>query len=170
MFRNDLTAERLREVLNYTPDTGIFTRKIKTSTKTCIGEIAGCITSRGYWVIIIDKTPYLAHRLAWLHQYGVWPKEGIDHANGIKTDNRIVNLREATQAENVQNTKAKKEGGQYALGTSYRKHTGRWDAVIGVNWKQKYLGNFATQEEAHQAYAAAKLKYHTFSPVAYSQQ
>lgn len=170
MAKTDLTAERLRELLSYDPETGVFCWKTRFSRSDLLGKIAGTETARGYWIISIDGDRYLAHRLVWLYVYGVWPVDQLDHTNGIKTDNRVVNLRESTQAENMQNKRSKKGDGKLNLGAHYVKERGKWVAAITVNRVQKYLGIFKTQEEAHAAYAAAKLKYHKFSPVAYSQQ
>lgn len=169
MFRNDLTAKYLRELLHYDPETGIFVWKIKPANCVQAGAVAGSMITDGYLGISIKRVKYAAHRLAWLYVHGEWPKDQLDHVNGVRDDNRIVNLRESTQAENMQNAKAKRAG-KFSLGTTYNKGTKKWQATIRANSCTKYLGLFDTQEEAHQAYAAAKLTVHTFSPVAYSQK
>lgn len=170
MLRKDLTAERLREVLNYNPDTGVFSWRIVPHNRFRVGDIAGTKHAQGYRIIAVSRVYFMEHRLVWLWVHGVWPKEGIDHINGVRDDNRIANLREATKAENSQNRKAKTGGGEFGLGTTYNKSAKKWQATIGIGRRREHLGSFATQEEAHAAYAAAKLVTHTFSPVAYSQQ
>lgn len=165
-----LTAERLRELLHYDPETGVFTWKVRTTNYTFVGEVAGCKHNKGYWRISVDKVPYLAHRLAWLYTHGAWPELEIDHVNCIRDDNRIENLRSATRDENMQNIG---DGGfrpKYARGTYYIKSRRKWSAHISVNKKMLYLGYFDTQEQAHQAHAAAKLTLHSFNPVIHSQQ
>ena len=170
MAKTELTAERLRELLLYDPETGVFTWKVRPCQSLQINSLAGYKEPQGYWVICINGAYYKAHRLAWLYLHEAWPEDCIDHINGIRDDNRCVNLREATKFENQQNTKSKRGNGRFGLGTSYRKDVGKWSSEIRFSGHRKYLGLFDTQEEAHQAYAAAKLKHHTFSPVAYSQQ
>lgn len=163
MFRNDLTAEYLREILHYEPDTGLFRWKTRTTRKDLEGKVAGSKVTDDYHGITIDGVKYAAHRLAWLYVHGQYPKDQLDHANGIRNDNRISNLRESTQSENMQNARHKRSG-QFALGTTYRKNVKKWAASIKINGDKKNLGCFDTQEEAHQVYVAAKLKYHTFNP------
>src|ERR1700738_4035243 len=102
-YNNDLTAEHLRELLNYDPDTGEFRRRASRGGEAA-GTLAGCPRRPGgYRIICVDRVIFLAHRLAWLHSYGVWPTKDIDHIDGDKTNNRIANLREATPAQNVMN-------------------------------------------------------------------
>lgn len=164
MFRNDLTAEYLRKLLHYNPETGIFVWKIKPANCVQPGAIAGSIVTDGYLGISIKRVKYAAHRLAWLYVHGEWPKDQLDHINGVRKDNRISNLRESTQAENMQNARHKRNG-QFSLGTSYHKAVKKWTATIKIKGDKKHLGCFSTQEEAHKAYVAAKLEYHTFNPV-----
>lgn len=170
MTKTELTAERLREVLNYDPETGVFTWLIRSANCIQIGDVAGGAVTSGHLMIRVDGVRYSAHRLAWLYVYGYWPTEQTDHVNGIRNDNRIANLREATRYENSQNRGITKGRGPFSMGTSYRKDLQKWSSHIRVNKKLKSLGHYATQEEAHMAYVAAKLEYHTFCPVAYNQQ
>ena len=103
--KQELTAERLREVLAYDPDTGVFTWKARTSpfSRVNVGDVAGNLRRDGYIEICVDGRKHQSHRLAWLYVYGEWPADQIDHINGIRTDNRIANLREANNAENHHN-------------------------------------------------------------------
>ena len=171
MAKADLTAERLRELLHYNPETGVFTRRLCPNKPYLIGEIAGGTNARGYRMIRVENGRYSAHRLAWLYIHGKWPKDLIDHVNGVVDDNRINNLREATNHENQQNRKTTAGRGPFSLGTRYREDLKKkWLARIRVNGHLKILGYFDTQEEAHQAYVVAKSKYHTFNPVISNQQ
>lgn len=101
----ELTVERLREVLDYSPESGQFIWLISSSPNCKPGQVAGTTTARGYRQIRVDGTTYLAHRLAWLHATGAWPQEHIDHINGITADNRLVNLRDVSRFVNAQNAK-----------------------------------------------------------------
>jgi len=100
-----ITQQELKELLHYNPETGIFTRKTKVNRNKVIGSIAGTTDFHGYVAIAIDGKKYKAHRLAWLYMYGKFPDNCIDHINNITTDNRIVNLRDATLSQNQCNKK-----------------------------------------------------------------
>jgi hypothetical protein len=161
---NNIDSTYLREVLEYNPQTGIFIWKNRTSTCVKIGDIAGWIDFHGYHSIRLNKKIYRAHRLAWLYVYGKFPKMNIDHINGIKTDNRIENLREATTSENGQNKKKSMSNNKSGyLGVSKIKNKDRWCAFIKVNGKNKNLGSFKTPELASIAYINAKRNLHLFN-------
>lgn len=156
-----LTQERLKEVLNYDPDTGLFTRKIITSNRIKIGDIAGTLVY-GYIVINVNAKRHCAHRLAWLYVYGEFPCKFLDHKNGIRDDNRICNLREATNAENTHNSyKARPKNTTGLRGVSLCKN--RYRSSITVLGKRVSLGVFGTPLEAHQAYLVAKKEFHPFA-------
>jgi hypothetical protein len=157
----NLTQERLREVLSYDEVTGIFTwvRLFHYNRKNWE---AGSIDSSGYQQIRVDGRLYLAHKLAWLYVFGEWPEE-IDHRDRNKLNNAIGNLRQASRFLNMQNIETPNEKVGKLPG-AYRKvtRTGqiRWQASIGANGKQHFLGYFDTPEEANAAYLAAKTKLH----------
>ena len=144
----DTTPAMLRELLDYSPDTGIFVWRVSIGAARA-GTVAGT-SCRGYCRIMVFGKRYSAHRLAWLFVHGEWPKLQIDHINGKRSDNRIANLREATNAEN----------GQNQLGRGVSRSGKRWEARIRLGGPQIRLGSFDTQEEAHAAYLAAKLALH----------
>src|SRR5690606_17410776 len=100
-----LTVERLRQVLDYDKDSGVFRWKVATAHRTIVGEEAGTINQNGYRIIRVDACRYRAHRLAWFHVHGEWPSDFVDHQNGNKLDNRISNLREADKRQNAQNSR-----------------------------------------------------------------
>lgn len=155
--RKPLTAERLREILHYDPETGLFTWCAHTTPRhrTTGGQIAGRRQSRGYIQITIDGRCYVAHRLAWFYITGSWPAAEIDHINGIRDDNRFVNLREATRAQNMANSRRLHSNTSGFKGVSFDKRDGRWRAYIRGNQRRHHLGSFDTPEEAHAAYCAA---------------
>lgn len=150
-----VTHERLRELLHYDPETGIFTR-LKTLGAGGIGKPAGCPNNAGYLRIMIDGESYLAHRLAWFYMTGAWPIEEIDHQNSTPLDNRWLNLREASRRDNNVNrriAKRKLPKGVYA-------HGARFVAKISHEHKPIHLGVFDTAKAAGEAFArkAAELR------------
>lgn len=167
--KTELTAERLREVLDYNPETGVFTWRVSNGKRAVAGQLAGGISRNGYVRISIDDARHYAHRLAWLYVHGVWPKGQIDHINGAKTDNRIANLREATNAQNGQNRRTARADSQSGLiGVYLHPISGRWGAEIVRDGQKHSLGYFDTPEAAHAAYLAAKRELHEFGEAAKS--
>lgn len=155
----ELTAERLREVLDYSPESGQFIWLISSSPNCKPGQVAGTTTARGYRQIRVDGTTYLAHRLAWLHATGAWPQEHIDHINGITADNRLVNLRDVSRFVNAQNARrASRNSKSGILGVSPLGK--RWVAKIRVDGADVFLGSFATAEAAAEAYLSCKRQHH----------
>ena len=153
-----LTQARLKELLHYDPETGLFVRKFSRGG-TKAGSIAGTINGHGYVQICIDRKIYGAHRLALLYMTGEFPPQDTDHRNGIKIDNRFKNLRPASKMLNQQNrTKAHRNNPQGVLGVG--KDRNRYVARIKHQGKSIYLGGFDTIAEAGAAYQAAKRKFH----------
>jgi hypothetical protein len=155
-----ITADRLREVLQYDEETGVFTWKTDISRNVKAGSIAGSTNDLGYVLIGIDGRHYYGHRLVWLYRTGFFPKWQIDHINGVRNDNRAVNLREATSSQNNIN-KRKREGSASDLkGAYFHRRVGKWTTNIRMQGKVMHLGYFDTPEEAHAAYAAAAEKHY----------
>ena len=149
-----LTQERLKELLHYNPDTGLFTRIVKRTNGG-----SGFLHHTGYVHIYIAGKTFAAHRLAWLYMTGEFPKHDIDHINGVKNDNRFCNLRDVPTQMNMQNEiRARKHNSTKLLGVS-KKGT-KFAAFIRINGKRVYLGTFNTAEEAHVAYIEAKRVHH----------
>ena len=157
--RPELSAEYLRLVLHYEPETGIFTWKVRTSPRIKVGDIAGCPEGGGYLQIRVCSRGYKAHRLAWLHVYGEWPKEQLDHINRNRSDNRIANLREVTNKQNQQNRSKSSNNTSGHQGVHWDKRDSKWRARIRHNQKDIYLGLFENLEEALSARKAGELKY-----------
>jgi hypothetical protein len=152
-----LTVERLRDLLDYDPATGLFSRRVILSSypRPCVGTRH----NGGYLLISVAGKQHLAHRLAWLHVHGQWPQHGIDHIDGNKQNNAISNLRDASKTLNAQNYKrAKRDNKTGFLGVS--KKYNRFKAQIKFAGRNKLIGSFATAEEAHAAYLVAKRKFH----------
>jgi hypothetical protein len=156
-----LSHTELTRLLDYNPETGVFTWKIVTSNRVKVGGVAGSPDRNGHLLICLNGTKYAAHRLAWFFVYKVWPEPEIDHINRVKTDNRIANLREATRNQNNRNVgikRSNKTGFKGVIFHSQSKH--KFVAQITVNGKTRYLGIFDTPEEAHAAYVAASEEHH----------
>lgn len=122
--------------------------------------VAGSITDNGYVVISTDTKHYYAHRLAWLYTYGKLPDSLIDHINGIKHDNRMVNLREANKSQNAFNTGVKSTNKSGYKGVSWRSQNKKWIAHIRISGKSVYLGSFDNIEDAAEMYATTAKQYH----------
>ena len=152
----ELTQDELKKRLSYDKETGLFTR-IWSRKADLIGEIAGSLTSKGYIIIKTKGISTMAHRIAWLFEYGYWP-EFIDHINGIRDDNRIVNLREVSNKENAKNQKKHQNNTSTYSGVYFHKHNKKWIAQIN-DGKQIYLGSFKDKEDAIKARKEADVKY-----------
>ena len=158
-----ITHERLLEVLSYDPETGEFRWRVKPTARMSIGDRAGAITGKKgtqYITIWVDMAPYKAHRLAWLYMTGEWPKEQIDHINVVGTDNRFANLREATQSQNQHNVGLRKDSTSGFKGVSFDKNRGLWRARIMVFGNTKFIGYFATAEDAAKSRVEMAIKVH----------
>ena len=160
-----LSPDKLQELLRYCPETGHFYWKVNRRGHVQAGQLAGRIANHGYHQIGINGRLHLAHRLAWFSIHRQWPVGYLDHINGVKDDNRITNLREVTQAENMQNIRRANTNNHSSglLGASWNGHNGKWKACIGLHNKKFHIGYFETAEEAHQAYLRKKAEIHTHS-------
>lgn len=155
-----LTLPRLKDVLSYEPETGIF-RWVKPAAGRCKpGDIAGSSVTGGYVRLVIDCEKILAHRVAWFYVHGKWPNE-IDHINGVRDDNRIVNLRNTTAAENAQN-RCIGRGSSNLIGASWDKRERKWRAAIKYQGRKHHIGYFGSAQDAHAAYLAAKQEVHAY--------
>jgi hypothetical protein len=142
----NLTAERLRELLAYDPETGVFTRRSN-------GRVTGHRDRKGYLRIGIDRRSHGAHRLAFLYMTNAWPIDQVDHINHQKADNRWANLRSATNAQNHANVDTRKTGGTGFRGVWL--HRNKYRVRIQHNGRKLNLGSYATPEEASAVYQEA---------------
>lgn len=149
------TIDELRELLSYDPSTGDIVWRQQRGKRAKAGAIAGCLCGQGYRVITIDYVSYQGHQVAWALHYGAWPEGGVDHRNLIKSDNRIGNLRQASQSQNAANTGMRKRNTSGRKGVTWNKASGKWQAGIRVKGKDLYLGLFSDLDEAHAAYCKA---------------
>jgi hypothetical protein len=160
-----MNQDELKQILNYDPTKDEFTWLVTTNRRIKIGDRAGSINkTTGYRQIRINGKLYQEHRLVWLWHHGYLPTEQIDHKNGDGSDNRISNLREATNAENSQNKGKRKNNTSGFTGVTLHKPTGKWKAYITKDGKRYHLGLFDAREEACDAYLKSKSELHTFNP------
>ena len=131
------------DVFDYNADNGEITRH---------GKKCGSVSNRGYLVIQNMGVKIMAGKLAWILYYGKEPYGVIDHINGDRLDNRIVNLRDVTQRENMLNKKTHREGREPGW---FKTWYGKYQANIKINGKPKYLGEYDTQQQASEAYKKA---------------
>ena len=153
-----LTVDRLRELIDYDAETGNF--RFRDGSPGLTPSLAGRYGRVQLWVA---GRMYYAARLAYAHHHGHWPFGQVDHINGDHTDNRVKNLRDATNAQNAQNRRqAKVNNSSGLLGVTVDRRSGRSRARIQVDGRMISLGFFATPEEAHHAYIEAKRELHPY--------
>ena len=150
-----LTQDRLKELLNYDPETGVFTWRV---CRYCVqaGETAGYLNPNGYIYIKIDGKDYRLHRLVWLYVHGIIPKQQLDHINGNRSDNRLVNLRVVTNKQNCENRKQQANNTSGYRGVHWNASANKWVARIRHHGKRHHVGVFDTAEEAGRAAKAAR--------------
>ncbi len=154
-----LPHEYLTSILDYNPETGVFTWKVNRGRKVRVGDIAGTVVSpSGNVAIGIDGITHQAHRLAWYYMYGEWPNV-IDHINRNRVDNRILNLRSVTHSENLKNKKIHSNNTSGHCGIYLHKRTGKWVAHIQHKGIYKYLGLYNTIDDAIKVRKNAELEY-----------
>jgi hypothetical protein len=153
----NISLQRLKELLQYDPDTGLFIRLVKTSNRSPVGSVIGCKRKDGYYITRIDGSAYFLHRLAFFYMNGSWPEE-IDHIDGNPSNNKWNNLREVNSGQNKMNRR-RKIGKEYK-GVVWHKQGQKWMAQINVDGKHIYLGLFEDATDAHKAYCEAATIYH----------
>lgn len=160
------TKERISQLLNYDPVTGVFVWKVNRRGGAFAGDRAGRVRRDGYVEIRVDLGFYQAHRLAWILIYGEIPDSmEVDHKNRIKSDNSISNLRLATGKQNKENVGPTRNSRSGLLGVNWNSSRDKWQARICHNGKRIYLGLYETAEMAHQAYLDAKRNLHSFCTI-----
>lgn len=153
--------QSLRASLSYDPETGLITR-LCTRGNAIAGTVAGT-KIRQYTVIDFGNRKIMAHRIAFFLKNGRWPLGVIDHINGNRSDNRWSNLRECQQSDNAKNQTTRPRGMSGVRGVRFNLKSSKskpWEVLIKHNYKQIYIGRYATKEEAIAARYAASAKYH----------
>lgn len=181
--RHDISAEYARQLLDYNPETGALTWKARTPDmfgrgkgnqspeRQCArwngmyaGKPAGGLR-KGYVRLRLGPFRVHAHVVIWVMIYGSMPANQIDHRSGVRSDNRLENLREAADFEQSQNRKKRVTNKSGLTGVSWDSSSSKWRSEIQVKRQRVYLGKFSSKEDARAAYLTAKAKYHTFQPV-----
>jgi hypothetical protein len=171
-----IEAATFRALLSYDSETGELTwrerptaglsglalRGAKVWNTRFADTVAGSPNGRGYLKVDVKGRHYKAHRIAWLMMTTRWPVDQLDHVNGVRSDNRWVNLREVTHKENLRNKRAYANNSTGYPGV--RRDCKRFEARILVDGKQHNLGRFDTPEEAHAVYLEAARK-HGYDPL-----
>lgn len=145
--------------LDYDPEEGVlrwrYRPDVRPATNTmCVGKLAGNTDTHGYVRVHVNGKKCWAHRLIWKMATGEEP-ETIDHINGDPSDNRLSNLRAASNGENLRNRGAQRNNTSGFKGVYFSKAAQKWAAQIKLNGKPRYLGLYPTPEEAHAAYIKA---------------
>lgn len=166
--KTPLTADRLRELIDYEPETGVFTWRARPDHRSFssrrAGTECGTICPLGYRRIGVDGRLYPAGRLAWLHVHGKWPNVFIDHKDRQRDHDAIANLRECSPAQNARNSTIPKDNTSGLKGVRWNVMARKWTAQISHGGKLRALGTFVTKEEGHAAYlAAAKAAFGEFA-------
>lgn len=156
-----LSLEKLKQQLSYCADTGVFTWSV-TRNRISKGDIVGFKTSKGYLSTKVNGKAYRLHRLAWFYVYGVWPKNQIDHVNGIRIDNRICNLRDVEPRHNSQNRSAINQKNKTGFVGVCKIGENRFSSTLMVDGKVYHLGVHKTPKEASNAYIAKKTELSKF--------
>jgi hypothetical protein len=141
-------------LLTYDPATGTFTWNFDR-VRPLVGAEAGSIKPSGYRVIVVGGRMIRAHRLAWLFMTGDLPPDGtdVDHRDGVRANNQWENLRLATRALNIANSKSK--GNSRYRGVTFDKSRGKWMASAGPAGTRRNLGRFDNEQDAARAYDIA---------------
>lgn len=149
-----LSQEQLKVYLTYCPDTGLFTKNRYKDPRGRFwgGYKIGAKNVSGYIFITINKKQYLGHRLAWFYMTGEWPESQIDHINGVRTDNKIENLRKCSPMQNRHNVGITKTNKSGFKGVSWNKDIRKWTASVSINNKTKVLGYFYDKGIASKVY------------------
>ncbi len=150
-----LTADRARSLFSYDAVTGILRWRTRRGGKIPHDLTAGYVDHEGYRVVCVDGVNHRAHRVIWLMVHGQWPSAMLDHENGHRSDNKLTNLREATNAQNQMNKKARTTGASGFKGVSIIRRRGRvqFRASVRYDGKTHVSGYFDTPEAAYEHYS-----------------
>lgn len=156
---SELTQRELKELIFYDPITGEFRWRIDKG-RLKAGTLAGTINDAGYLCIKINYVTYRAHRLAWLHEFGVWPKSLIDHKDGNRANNVFENLREASPHQNSLNSIRCKSNKAGVKCVTWCARDQKWMAKVGFKGRYYNLGRYEDLELAELVINEFKDKYH----------
>lgn len=153
-----ITQDELKNLFYY--ENGVlFWKNVHPCSPVKAGDKAGHLTKGGYLRTGVQRKLYLNHRLIFLMHYGHIPDQ-LDHINGVRTDNRIENLREATKYENTHNQRTRKDNTSGVKGVYWNKQKNKWYVRVGVFGKRKFLGGYDDLELASLVAEEARNLYH----------
>lgn len=163
MPKERVSIDELKTVIRYDAETGLLWWTARVANNVFAGDEAGATDGQGYKHFQYKGVHYPCHQVAWAFSHGAWPKHGVDHEDADRGNNRLTNLREATQSQNSANRRLGQNNKAGLKGVRERRSSGRWEANIWLG-KSVYLGTFDTKEEAHAAYVvAAKVNFGEFA-------
>lgn len=155
-----LNPNRLRELLAYCPETGLFTWRQVRGGKSP-GDLAGSVChaqGKSYIRIRLDDELIMAHRLVWLYVYGVWPDDELDHEDGDGTNNRLLNLIPADRLQNNKNASLRKDSKTGIPGVNAMPN-GKFQVTIRHRGVANYLGTAETLDAAARMRKVAQEKF-----------
>ena len=156
-----ITQDRLKELVTYDPETGIFMRKVRTSNRVDMAKPMGTVDTYGYLWCSLDGKAFRLHRLAMIYVYGSVHYGDVDHINMDRKDNRISNLREVSRSVNMQNKHAASANNKTGyVGVCFDSRRNKYTAQIRINGKNTHLGMFDSPDIAHAEYVKAKRNFH----------
>lgn len=159
MRRDSRSVEdHILECIQYDGETGLFMWKTTGRGRVKQGWWGGTLATNGYMRIQIMNKQYWAHRIAWLLTHGEWPSGQIDHINGVRTDNRIVNLRSVNGLENNKNQRKTEKNTSGCVGVSFDNRTNSWAAYVSVENRKRHLGRFENFSDAVRARELANVE------------
>lgn len=160
----EIEPEALSDLIHYDAETGRLTWMSRSASsfarpsdaKRWEANFSGrpaltALNDQGYLTGIIKGRPYRAHRVAWALAHGRWPDGQIDHLNGDRADNRLVNLRDVTGSHNQRNAKLQRNSQSGVCGVYWHAARGKWRAEITFDGKTRHLGQFSTKADAERA-------------------
>ncbi len=174
--RTMIPARELPQLLRHNPDTGVMIWRTRSPVQFahCKRPAQACaawnarhagkrainsISVEGYLQGTVGGAGTNAHRVMWAMCTGAWASGDIDHINGVRTDNRIDNLRAVTRSENLRNSALSRGNTSGVTGVSWDTAMSKWRADITVNSKAINLGRFRAKSDAISARKAAEIKY-----------
>lgn len=159
---NKAHLHRVNELLRLDAETGRLHWKVNRGNKSSAGDVAGSALGNRYMRMQIDGVHLSVHRVIWAIHYGHWPPDDkqIDHINGLKTDNRPLNLRLADNSQNQINSKVRNGTKSGLKGVDWIQRVGKWRAKIMVKRKNIHIGYYDDKESAHTAYCQKAAELH----------
>lgn len=138
MKTTSLTQDRVKELFSYDPVTGLLTRLVSVGTAKAGTVITGGRDRDGYMKIAIDRCTHQVHRVVWLYMTGSLPIHQIDHRDHARSNNKWLNLREATVAQNTRNSKIRCTNSSGVKGVYWCKATKKWRGEVKHDGKREY--------------------------------